>query len=117
MRAYPQGEGAGDEGYFGQVELRYRLPLEESWPGSVVLTGFYDFGHSVLIKKPTTADLTAVPPAALERRIAGPGIGVNWEVPNDWYLRATMAFRDTTKATADHLLRYPRFYFQFSKFF
>jgi hemolysin activation/secretion protein len=117
VRAYPQGEGAGDEGYFGQIELRYRLPVEEDLPGSMVLAGFYDFGRSVLIKKPTTADLTGATPAALLRRIAGPGIGVNWEVPNDWYLRATMAFRDTTKATADHLLRYPRFYFQFSKYF
>ncbi|MDP2826587.1 MAG: ShlB/FhaC/HecB family hemolysin secretion/activation protein [Sulfuritalea sp.] len=117
VRAYPQGEGAGDEGYFASLEMRYRLPLEEDLPGSLVLTGFYDFGRSILIKKPTTADLTSVPPAALLRRIAGPGVGLNWEVPNDWYLRATLAFRDTTKATADHLLRYPRFYFQFSKFF
>ena len=117
VRAYPQGEGAGDEGYVGTVELRYRLPLEESVPGTMVLTGFYDFGRSILIKKPTTADVTGSPPAALLRRVAGPGFGVNWEVPNDWYLRATLAFRDTTKATADHLLRYPRVYFQYSKFF
>lgn len=117
VRAYPQGEGAGDEGYFGSIEMRYRLPFEESLPGSLVLAAFYDFGRSTLIKKPTTADLASVPPAALLRRIAGPGIGINWEVPNDWYLRTTLAFRDTTKATADHLLRYPRFYLQFSKFF
>ena len=97
--------------------MRYRLPFEESLPGSLVLAAFYDFGRSTLIKKPTTADLASVPPAALLRRIAGPGIGINWEVPNDWYLRTTLAFRDTTKATADHLLRYPRFYLQFSKFF
>lgn len=115
VRAYPQGEGAGDEGYFASFEMRYRLPFEEQLPGSVVLTGFYDFGRSILIKRPTVADVATN--AERLRRIAGPGIGVNWEVPNDWYLRATLAFRDTTKATADHLLRYPRFYFQFSKFF
>ena len=115
VRAYPQGEGAGDEGYFASLEMRYRLPFEEDLPGSLVLTGFYDFGRAILIYRPTTADYAAN--AERLRRIAGPGVGLNWEVPNDWYLRATLAFRDTTKATADHLLRYPRFYFQFNKFF
>lgn len=115
VRAYPQGEGAGDEGYVASLELRYRLPLEESLPGSIVLTGFYDLGRAILIKRPTAADFAAN--AERLRRVAGPGIGLNWEVPNDWYLRTTLAFRDTTRATADHLLRYPRFYFQFSKFF
>ncbi len=117
VRAYPQGEGSGDEGYFANLELRYRLPLDDDLPGTLVLAGFYDFGRSILIKRPTVADLTSATPTPLRRRIAGPGIGLNWEVPNDWYLRTTLAFRDTTKATADHLLRYPRFYFQFSKFF
>jgi len=115
VRAYPQGEGAGDEGYYGTIEMRYRLPAEESMPGSVVLAGFYDFGRSVLIKHPTSFDIANN--ATLMRRIAGPGIGLNWEVPNDWYLRTTLAFHDTSKATADHLLRYPRFYLQFSKYF
>jgi len=115
VRAYPQGEGAGDQGYFANLEMRYRLPLEDSLPGTVVLTGFYDFGRAILINRPTTADFAAN--AALLRRVAGPGVGINWEVPNDWYLRTTMAFRDTTKATADHMLRYPLFYFQFSKLF
>ena len=115
VRAYPQGEGAGDQGYFASLEARYRLPLEDSLPGTVVLTGFYDFGRSNLINRPTAADFAAS--TALLRRIAGPGVGINWEVPNDWYLRTTMAFRDTDKATADHLLRYPLFYFQFTKLF
>ncbi|MCX7165093.1 MAG: BamA/TamA family outer membrane protein [Rhodocyclales bacterium] len=115
VRAYPQGEGAGDQGYFASLEARYRLPFEDSLPGSLVLAGFYDFGRAILINRPTAADFAAN--AALLRRAAGPGIGINWEVPNDWYLRTTMAFRDTTKATADHLLRYPLFYLQFSKLF
>lgn len=115
VRAYPQGEGAGDEGYTGSLEMRYRLPFEEDLPGSIVLAGFYDFGRAILIKRPTVADYAANTPRL--RRIAGPGVGLNWEVPNDWYLRASLAFRDTAKPTADHLLRYPRFYMQFSKFF
>ena len=115
VRAYPQGEGAGDEGYLGTLELRYRLPFEEDLPGSLVLTGFYDMGRAILIKNPTSADIAAK--SALERRISGPGLGLNWEVPNDWYLRASVAYRDTSQATADHLQRYPRFYFLFSKSF
>lgn len=115
VRAYPQGEGAGDNGYFATLEVRYRLPLEESLPGSMVLAGFYDFGRTLLIKQPSAADIAGN--AERLRRIAGPGVGLNWEVPSNWYLRATLAFRDTTKATADHLLRYPRFFLQFSKFF
>ncbi|MBI5898859.1 MAG: ShlB/FhaC/HecB family hemolysin secretion/activation protein [Rhodocyclales bacterium] len=115
VRAYPQGEGAGDNGYFATLELRYRLPLEESLPGSMVLAGYYDFGRALLIKQPSAADIAGN--AERLRRIAGPGVGLNWEVPSNWYLRATLAFRDTTKATADHLLRYPRFFLQFSKFF
>jgi hemolysin activation/secretion protein len=115
VRAYPQGEGAGDNGYFATLEVRYRLPLEESLPGSVVLAGYYDFGRTLLIKQPSAADIAGN--AERLRRIAGAGVGLNWEVPSNWYLRATLAFRDTTKATADHLLRYPRFFLQFSKFF
>ncbi|MCF8178221.1 MAG: BamA/TamA family outer membrane protein [Sulfuritalea sp.] len=117
VRAYPQGEGAGDQGYFASLEARYRLPLEDSLPGTIVLVGFYDFGRAILINRPTTADLTSATPTPLTRRIAGPGVGINWEVPNNWYLRATMAFRDTNRATADHLLRYPLVFFQFSKLF
>jgi hemolysin activation/secretion protein len=115
VRAYPQGEGAGDEGFVGTYEFRYRVPVEEDLPGSMVVTGFYDFGRSILIKQPTAADKAAN--TAVMRRIGGLGVGLNWEVPNNWYLRATLGFRDTSKATADHLLRFPRFYMQFSKFF
>lgn len=115
VRAYPQGEGAGDEGYVGTYEFRYRVPVEDELPGSMVVTGFYDFGRSVLIKLPTAADKAAN--TAVMRRIGGLGVGLNWEVPNKWYLRTTLGFRDTSKATADHLLRFPRIYLQFSKFF
>lgn len=115
VRAYPQGEGAGDEGYFGTLELRYRLPFEESFPGTMVITAFHDFGRSTLIKRPTGADLAAKSP--LIRRISGSGVGLNWEVADDWYMRTSLAYRDTGDATADHLSRNPRLYFQFSKFF
>ena len=115
VRAYPQGEGAGDRGYFATMEVRYRLPFEESFPGTMVVTAFHDFGRSILINQPTGADIAAK--SALTRRISGFGIGLNWEVSNDWYLRTSVAYRDTSDATADHLARNPRFYFQFSKLF
>lgn len=114
VRAYPVGEGVGDFGYFGTGELRYRVASEDI-PGNLVLTAFYDFGKARLIHTPSAADITAETP--LWRRIAGGGVGLNWEVANDWYVRSSVAWRSTSHATADNLKRAPLIYFQASKFF
>lgn len=114
VRAYPVGEGVGDYGYFGTGELRYRVASEDT-PGNLVLTGFYDFGKARLVHTPSAADIAAGTP--LWRRIAGGGVGLNWEVANDWYVRSSLAWRSTSHATADNLKRAPLIYFQASKFF
>ncbi len=115
VRAYPVGEGAGDRGYLGTLELRYRLPVEEDVPGTMVVTAFNDFGRTTLINNPTPADIAAKSP--LYERISGFGVGLNWEVPNEGYIRASVSVRDTGDPTADHLGRNPKCYLLISKFF
>lgn len=111
VRAYPQGEGAGDEGYYGTVEARYRLPNFEKLPGTMVVTAFHDFGWSRLNKNPLAADLINT------RKIAGAGIGLNWEKAGDWAVRTSLAVQETARAQAEHVIRNPRMYITFSKYF
>lgn len=42
VRAYPGGEGSGDEGHLFRAELRYQLPSELTQLGSLRLSTFYD---------------------------------------------------------------------------
>ncbi|WP_245415461.1 ShlB/FhaC/HecB family hemolysin secretion/activation protein [Hoeflea marina] len=44
VRGYPVGEGRGDMGAVGTLELRYDTPLPEAW-GELQLAGFLDAGH------------------------------------------------------------------------
>ena len=111
VRAYPQGEGAGDEGYFGTLEGRYRLITPEKLPGIMVLTLFHDFGGSLVNKSPLEADTIN------RRKIAGVGIGLNWEVPGSWALRTSIAFPQTAHALSEHVPRDPHMYLLFTKYF
>jgi hemolysin activation/secretion protein len=43
VRAYPSGEGAGDEGWLAKLEMRYELP-GLTFLGPMQLVGFYDLG-------------------------------------------------------------------------
>lgn len=112
VRAYPQGEGSGDEGYIFTGELRFRVPIGEELPGNMVLTAFYDSGVSRLNKTTLPTDTNN------GRAISGVGIGVNWEVPGNWSLRGSLADQQTGgNPVSEHVISNPRLYFQFSKFF
>jgi len=66
VRAYPQGEGVGDEGYLLRVELRH-----DFLPGLQGIA-FYDTGSVTISKTPYI-----FPPAANRRDLAGAGFGLN----------------------------------------
>jgi hemolysin activation/secretion protein len=53
VRAYPTGEGSGDQGWVSNVELRYDWSEMRSlgW-GDVQLVGFYDTGRTQLARSP-----------------------------------------------------------------
>ena len=80
VRAYAQGEGTGDEGVLGTVELRWHTPVR-----GLTLSTFYDMGTVRLSK-------TAVAP---ENRVTlrGWGIGAAYSNPGDWFARVDYARR------------------------
>lgn len=82
VRAYPVGEGNGDEGYLVQLEARYRL-------GSVEPYLFYDVGK---VRINADNGRLVAPLADNTRSIAGSGLGLRWQ-HGDFGLDAALAWR------------------------
>ena len=77
VRAYPQGEGSGDQGVMGTVELRYHTKL----PG-LSLSMYLDGGEVKHQKE-----------VAGSTSLTGWGVGVTYSRPNDWFARFDYARR------------------------
>ena len=79
VRAYPTGEGSGNEGYRGTMELRHNVA--EHMQGTV----FYDFDAVTVNKTPFAA-------IANDKRLAGAGLGLNanWDKAQ---FKASLAWR------------------------
>lgn len=78
VRAYPQGEASGDEGYVGTLELRCKTGL----PG-LMLSTYFDAGHVELSKDGTSGSET----------LRGYGFAVSYSRPDDWFARLDYARR------------------------
>jgi hemolysin activation/secretion protein len=83
VRAYPQGEASGDEGYLGSIELRYTWPLRP-----VQVFGFVDAGHVRF-----NADNSRLAASPNHRDLAGGGVGLIWTVRQDLAIRGMVATR------------------------
>jgi hemolysin activation/secretion protein len=83
VRAYPQGEAFGDEGYLATVEARYLLP-PFSGMGQVQLISFVDTGTVTLNENRwDNSDRT--------RTLSGAGVGVNWFDFNNYSVKTYYA--------------------------
>jgi hemolysin activation/secretion protein len=80
VRAYPQGEGIGDEGYLAQLELRH------DFTNTLQGTLFYDAGSVTINRNPFGAA------APNSRTLSGAGVGVNAALAGV-QLRASLAWR------------------------
>jgi hemolysin activation/secretion protein len=78
VRAFPSGEGYGDEGWFSQIELRYQV---KSFAPYV----FYDHGRVTINQDPWAAGDNT-------RSIAGAGLGVRFE-QSGWKADVNAAWR------------------------
>lgn len=87
VRAYPEGEAPGDEGWIGTAELRYQLIPK------LQLVAFYDIGSIKINHNPYIAQPN-------NRRLSGQGIGANttW---GPFGLKASLAWRGSEVPTSD----------------
>ena len=70
VRAYPQGEGSGDEGLLGTVELRYHTPVK-----GLTLSTYLDAGHVEIARSGDEGNMT----------LKGWGVGLSYTRPGDWF--------------------------------
>lgn len=89
VRAYPQGEGSGDEGILATVEARYYTHV----PGLVAST-FFDAGH-IRYRNDGGMDSLGMGrgvPSSGET-LKGWGVGLAYNRPDDWFARLDYARR------------------------
>lgn len=98
VRAFPQGEAAGDEGYKLTGELRWRLEKWSTTTNNLYLNGFYDYGSVMVNKNPSAS-------AGDNRRsLMGAGLGLMWTRDKDFAIRMDYAWkigRETAAADTD----------------
>lgn len=114
VRAFPVGEGAGDEGYLGSLELRYSHAVLKLGPAAMGLAAFYDHGHVRLNKDPANGG------ALLNngRVIGGGGFGVNIGSEGNFLLRTSVAWRSSGGVPrSDPAQRTPRVWIQAMQWF
>jgi hemolysin activation/secretion protein len=109
VRAYPEGEAYGDEGYVATAEGRVRLPKPTWLPGQLQFAGFYDAGWVRYVKTPWFTGSNSA-------TRSGAGVGLTWVNDNKFQASASYAFRLSRPATSS-----PggdgQFWFQLVKFF
>lgn len=98
VRAYPESEGYGDEGYVLNLEARWTLPSAAvPAKGQFQLVGFVDTGHIQVNKNAWNTDVN-------QRTLSGAGVGLNWTSSSKYTLRMAYAHKlgtEVAKAAPD----------------
>jgi hemolysin activation/secretion protein len=110
VRAYPEGEGYGDEGYLATAEARLQLPRLIPVPGDFQLFGFVDAGAVKFARNPWFTGPNVA-------RRSGVGAGLSWTSPNNFLVKATYAHKLGDQAVTSERDRDGRFWFQLAKTF
>jgi len=110
VRAYPEGEGYGDEGYVATAEARLLLPRVAGLAGRLQLAGFYDYGQVWLNQNPWVSGRNS-----LTR--SGAGASLTWARNGDFLARVSYAFQLGPRATSYDPASTGQFRFEVIKFF
>ncbi|MFI5444261.1 ShlB/FhaC/HecB family hemolysin secretion/activation protein [Polaromonas sp. UC242_47] len=111
VRAYPQGEAFGDQGYLVNLEARWWLSdFSERVPGQVHLIGFVDAGSVTIHKSPWAAETR-------HRNLGAYGVGATWGDPGDFLVRAYYARKLGNENAMSAPDKSGRFWIQAIKYF
>ena len=110
VRAYPQGESFGDQGYLVNLEARLLLPKAESLPGRMHVIGFVDAGSVTINKNPWAAGNN-------HRSLAAYGLGLTWGEPGNFLIRTYYARKLGNDVATSAPDRSGRFWIQGVKYF
>jgi hemolysin activation/secretion protein len=111
VRAYPEGEAYGDQGYIATVEARLMLTQwAKALPGQLQLIAFVDVGEVEFSHDPWFA-------GSNHASRSGYGAGLTWFGPHDLVLKASYARKLGDAATTSGPDRDGRAWFHISKLF
>ncbi|MDB5447767.1 MAG: Polypeptide-transport-associated domain protein ShlB-type [Phenylobacterium sp.] len=111
VRAYPEGEAYGDQGYIATLEARLRLAeLSEHTGGQLQAVAFVDQGSVTANKNPWTAGPN-------HRDLSAAGVGLTWADPHDLVVKVSYAFKLSDERAISAPDRSGRLWVQLSKFF
>ena len=117
VRAYPTAEAAGDEGLLINLELRYDLQPD------LQLSAFVDHGEIRLHRNEWAGWQGTNPRITNQYGLSGFGIGLNWSLPRNLLVRASVARplganpgRDANGNNSDNSPNFTRLWFQAVKF-
>ncbi|MBI3348961.1 MAG: ShlB/FhaC/HecB family hemolysin secretion/activation protein [Burkholderiales bacterium] len=117
VRAFAPGEGTGDSGYIGSLELRILPP--ESIFGRIgresVVSVFYDVG-SIKYRKDPSAQILLDETFVNTATLGGAGVAATWVRPGEFALRLSVASRTNGKPKSDTKGGSTRAYAQFTYF-
>lgn len=103
VRAYPQGEASGDQGWLANIELRYALT--DAWQ----LSSFLDHGQVRLNKNVWISGEN-------HRSLSGAGLGARWAEHN-WQFSAVAAWKLGSEDPQSDVDRSPRVLAQVVRYF
>jgi hemolysin activation/secretion protein len=111
VRAYPEGEAYGDQGYILTAEARLRLArLSALTGGQMQASVFADNGAVTLNKSPWA-------PGPNHRTLSAAGVGLTWTDPHALMIKVSYAARLGNERATSAPDRSGRFWIQISKFF
>jgi hemolysin activation/secretion protein len=111
VRAYPEGEAYGDQGYVVNLEARQRLPaLWASQQGQMHLIGFVDSGTVTRNKNPWMA-------GDKRTTMSGAGVGLSWADDHNFVVRSYYAHKLGNRMATSAPDKGGRFWIQAVKYF